>query len=103
MNTRMLGYLLGIILLIEAALMAFPTAVAAIYGEAVWPFLVTMAALIVIAAPFVIFKPKDTGIYAREGFVCVGAALLCLSLSIEMYREAQAEKQKKSAGDSNNG
>ena len=79
MNYRMLGYLLGIILLIEAALMALPTVVSAIYGEAVWPFLVTMAALIVIAAPFVIFKPKDTGIYAREGFVCVGAAWILMS------------------------
>lgn len=79
MNYRMLGYLLGIILLIEAALMALPALVAVIYGESVWPFLVTMAVLVAASAPFVIFKPKDTGIYAREGFVCVGAAWILMS------------------------
>ena len=39
MNYRMIGYLLGILLLIEAVLMLLPSAVALVYGESVVPFL----------------------------------------------------------------
>ena len=75
----MLGYLLGIILMIEAALMMLPSLVAIIYGEPVLPFLITVAILFVIALPAVFFKPKNTRIYAREGFVCVAAAWILMS------------------------
>jgi trk system potassium uptake protein TrkH len=76
----MLGYLLGIILLIEAALLSVPTAVSMIFGEPVYPFLITMAALLAISLPLAAKKPKNTRIYAREGFVCVALAWLAMSL-----------------------
>jgi len=79
MNYRMLGYLLSVLLLIEAALLLVPTAVALIYGESVWPFLVTIGLLVVVAAPMAIFHPKNRRIFAKEGFVCVASAWILMS------------------------
>ena len=79
MNYRMLLYLLSVLLLIEAALMLIPTAVAIIYGESVMPFLITVGILAAISLPGVIQKPKNTKIGAREGFVCVALSWLLMS------------------------
>ena len=79
MNYRMLGYLLSVLLLIEGALMLVPTVVALIYGESVWPFLLTIGILVVIAAPMAIFRPKNRRIFAKEGFVCVAATWILMS------------------------
>ncbi len=75
----MLRYLLGCILLIEAILMVLPLATAMIHGESVLPFVYTISLLLLIAVPCVLLKPKNTRIYAREGFVCVSAAWILLS------------------------
>lgn len=75
----MLRYLLGCILLIEAILMLLPLATAMIHGESVLPFVYTISLLLLIAVPCVLLKPKNTRIYAREGFVCVSAAWILLS------------------------
>ena len=80
MNTRMIRYLLSIILLIEAGLLALPLIVACIYGESATPFLVPTIILLVISLPAVFFKPYNTRIYAKEGFVCVASAWLLMSL-----------------------
>ena len=80
MNYRMIGYLLGIIVLIEAALMALPMGVALIYQENSLPFVITIAIMLAICLPFVIFKPKNNQIYAKEGFVTVAAGWILLSL-----------------------
>ncbi len=80
MNYRMLGYLLSVVLLIEAALLAFPLVTAMIYGESILPYLITMAILTVVSVPSIIFKPKNTVIYAKEGFICVAASWLLMSL-----------------------
>ena len=79
MNYRMLGYLLGIILSTEAALLLAPTVAALAFSESAVPFLLTIAALLPIALPLVLQKPKNTRIYAREGFVCVALGWLLLS------------------------
>ena len=79
MNYRMLWYLLSVLLGIEAALMLIPMTVAIIYGESVLPFLITVGILAVISLPGIIFKPKNTKIYAREGFVCVALSWLLMS------------------------
>ena len=79
MNYRMLGYLLGLILTAEAALMLAPTAVSMFYGESVIPFLVAMGILLAVAIPLVWQKPKNMRIYAKEGFVCVAIGWLLLS------------------------
>ncbi len=80
MNYRMLGYFLGVILFIESAFMLFLTVTALIYGESVMPFLMTFAILLAVSLPFVIFKPKNTKIYAKEGFICVGLSWILLSV-----------------------
>ncbi len=80
MNYRMLRYLLGCILLIEAILMCLPLAVSLISHEDVMPFVYTIAILLMISLPCVILKPKNTQIYAREGFVCVSAAWILLAI-----------------------
>ena len=76
----MLRYLLGCILLIEAILLLLPLATAMIYKEDILPFVYTICILLVISVPCVILKPKNTHIYAREGFICVSAAWILLSV-----------------------
>ena len=80
MNYRMLGYLFGIIMLIEAALMTLPMIVSLIFGESPVPFLLTVAVLIALSLPLILRKPKDTRIYAKEGFVTAAGAWVLLSL-----------------------
>ena len=80
MNYKMLGYLFGIIMLIEAALMLLPAIVSLLFGESALPFLLTIFILAVIALPLVWRKPRDTRIYAKEGFVASAGAWLLLSL-----------------------
>lgn len=79
MNYRMLGYLLGLILSTEAALLLAPSLVALIYADPVWPFLITIAILLLVAVPLVLQRPKNTRIYAKEGFVCVALGWILLS------------------------
>ncbi|MBQ8174299.1 MAG: TrkH family potassium uptake protein [Clostridia bacterium] len=79
MNYRMIGYLLGVILAIEAALLLFPLLVALIYGESMAPYLLTILILAVASVLLMLLKPKNTRIYAKEGFVCVAAAWILLS------------------------
>ena len=79
MNYRMIGYLLSIIMLIEAAFMTLPMITAFCYGESILPFLYTMCILAALALPSMIFKPKNKQIYAKEGFVCVAASWIVLS------------------------
>ena len=80
MNTRMIRYLLSITLLIEAGLLTLPLIVARIYGESATPFLIPIIILLVISLPAVFFKPYNTRIYAKDGFVCVASAWLLMSL-----------------------
>ncbi|MCH5183459.1 MAG: TrkH family potassium uptake protein, partial [Oscillospiraceae bacterium] len=79
MNRRMVGYLLGTILLIEAALLIVPMLTALIYGESVLPFVFTILLLLAFALPAKLLRPKDKRIYAKEGFVIVGGAWLLMS------------------------
>lgn len=79
MNYRMLAYLLGLILLIEAAMLSLPMAIALIYGESILPFALTMAVLIAVATPFILRKPKNARIYAKDGYVCVASSWILLS------------------------
>ncbi len=80
MNRRMVVFLLGRILLLEAALMVPSVLVGLIYREAItWCFLPAMGVLALLGL-FGIKKPKDTTIYAREGFLTVAAAWVLMSL-----------------------
>lgn len=75
----MIGYLLSVILLIEAALILLPMTVALVYGESAAPFLITVAILVLVSAPFVFFRPKNRKIYAKDGFVVVAASWILMS------------------------
>ena len=81
MNKRMLGYLFGVLLLIEAALLLLPLLVAVIYREPILPFVITVIALLAVGLPLIFLKPKtDRRLYAREGFVCAAGSWILLSL-----------------------
>ena len=75
----MIGYLLSIIMLLEAAFMTLPMITAVCYGESILPFLYTIGILVALALPSMIFKPKNKQIFAKEGFVCVAASWIVLS------------------------
>ena len=77
----MLGYLFGVLLLIEAALLLLPLLVALVYHEELSPFLYTIAALCAVGFPLLFIKPKSNRrLYARDGFVCAAGSWVLLSL-----------------------
>lgn len=81
MNKRMIFYVLGFIMLAESMLMLIPLLIAISEQEnAIYGFLITILALIVIGGLLVIKKPKNTAIYAREGFVIVAVSWITMSL-----------------------
>lgn len=80
MNYKMIGYVLGRIFLVEAALMLLPTVTAIIYSESVIPFLIPIFLLIVVGGVFGLRKPQKTSIFAREGFVVVSLAWILMSV-----------------------
>lgn len=81
MNRRMVFYLTGKMILVEAALMLLPLSVAIIYqNNSMWAFAITIAiALVTGSGLSLISKPGNKVIYAKEGFVIV--AIVWLSLS----------------------
>ena len=80
MNYRMIGFVIGRILLTEAALLMLPTAVAAVYGEAVLPFLIPALLLTVIGLALGLRAPKRSSLYARDGFAVVALAWVLMSV-----------------------
>ncbi len=82
MNRRMVVFLLSRILFFEALLMLPSFAVGLIYGEtgtAALSFLPVIGVLALLGL-LGLKKPKNTAIYAREGFVTVAAAWVLMSL-----------------------
>ena len=81
MNRKMIGRILGLVLLIYAALMLLPMAAGLCYGERVGGF--AISALVTAAAGFALtrVRPGTTDIYAREGFIAVGLAWILMGLS----------------------
>ena len=82
MNRKMIFHTLGRLLQIEAGLLMLPLIVSLIYKEScALAFLIT--ALVSLALGFLLvllFKPKDTAIYAREGFVITAFAWILMSM-----------------------
>lgn len=81
MNFRLVFRVLGLILLIEAALMLLPCAVALIYGEAtglnfLWAILIAAA----VGFPLSRIPVRERNMFARDGFVIVGLAWVMFSL-----------------------
>lgn len=81
MNYRIIVYLSGVILLIEAAFMLLPLLIAWIYGESSGIcFLITMAAAGLLGFVMTRRKPAKRTMYAREGYVITALAWIVISL-----------------------
>lgn len=81
MNYKMIRYIIGWLIVFESAFMLIPTLVALIYQErAVFSFLISIGLGMLVGALLVVKKPKNTTMYAREGFVTVSISWLVLSI-----------------------
>ena len=81
MNKKMMRYVLGRLLLVEAALMALPLSVMLIYGEysQLHAMLIPMALLALLGTLAISFKPREQALGAKDGFVIVGLSWILLS------------------------
>ncbi len=82
MNYKMIRHILGRLMLVESALMLLPLIVMLIYGEfsMLYSMLIPMAMLAVLGSLSVMFKPTDTDLHAKDGFVTVGLSWIVLSV-----------------------
>lgn len=80
MNRRMIAYILGRILLVEAALLALPMLVAMLYRESAEPFLIPMLTLVLCGALLGRISPRSRALYARDGLAIVALAWIAMSL-----------------------
>lgn len=74
----MIGFVIGRILWTEAALLLLPALAALLYGESAIPFLVPILLLLIAGLPFC-KKPRQTSLYARDGFAVVALAWVLMS------------------------
>lgn len=79
MNFRMIGYIMGRILLVEAVLMLLPLMAAVVYRESLFPFLIPMALLACLGLLLGAKKPKQNALYAREGLAVVALTWIFMS------------------------
>lgn len=79
MNYRMIGFILGKMLRIEAALMLLPGLVSLLYGERTGFAFLIVSVLLTLCSFILARKPSNTSIYAKEGFVIVALAWICWS------------------------
>lgn len=80
MNYRLLGKILGNILLVEGAAMLIPVIVALIYGESPLHFLLAIGIAVTIGFPLSRIKKREKTMRMRDGFITVGLAWVALSL-----------------------
>lgn len=81
MNYKMIRYIIGWLIVFESVFMLIPTLVALVYQErAVFSFLISIGLGMLVGALLVVKKPKNTTMYAREGFVTVSISWLVLSI-----------------------
>ena len=76
----MIRFVIGRILLTEAALLLVPLVTALLYGESLNPFLCTIFLLVLASWPLCARKPGKTALYARDGFAVVALAWIAMSL-----------------------
>lgn len=80
MNYRMVLNILGKVFLLEAFLLIFPMVIGIYYNEnTLTAYLIPMAVLVLLGAPFSLLRVKDKSIYAKEGFVVVSLAWILMS------------------------
>lgn len=81
MNRKMIVHTVGRMVLLEAGILVLPLLVSALYRETcIWAFLLTILLAAVVGLPITLFcKPKNSLIYAKEGFVIVAMTWLAFS------------------------
>ncbi len=81
MNYRIITYVLGCVLNIEAAAMVLPFLCSLIYDEQIkWVFPVCIAICLIVGLPLIVSKPKDKNMFAKEGFVAVALSWITMSI-----------------------
>jgi trk system potassium uptake protein TrkH len=81
MNYKVITYIIGWVLTIEAALMLLPIFVGLIYREvSVTSFLISAALCLAIGLLLIWKKPKNQHFYIREGFVTVAMCWIIMSI-----------------------
>ena len=81
MNTSIIRYVIGWVMVIEGLLMALPCAVAIVYGEGEgWYFAAVAAAALLLGLLITRRRPSSNVFYIREG--CVSTALCWIVLSL---------------------
>ncbi|MDO4477898.1 MAG: TrkH family potassium uptake protein [Lachnospiraceae bacterium] len=81
MNYRVVFYILGWILRLQAALLLLPAVVGLIYQEmSGLSYLITAVIALILSFLMAAKKPENRQIYAREGYAIVGLAWLVMSL-----------------------
>jgi trk system potassium uptake protein TrkH len=81
MNGRFVLYLLGWLLLMEAAFICLPLFAAAIFGEPARPYLATIGLAVLAGVALIrLARPASRDIRPREGFLVVGGAWVVVSL-----------------------
>ena len=80
MNYRVLGRILGLALVTEAALMVPSMLIGLYHGESILGFSTTIGILLIVGMLLLSFKPKDNNIFAREGFLGVSFSWILLSM-----------------------
>ena len=80
MNYKMVGRVLGMVLLCLAGLMLVPLLAGIIYGENVRPFVLCIALNLALGLALASIKPDSTDLFARDGFLAVGLAWMIMSL-----------------------
>lgn len=83
MNKRMIFHILGMLLILEAALLLLPALVALIYGEqAGWYYLFTAAGAVLVGLALrTACRPSRKTIYARDGLITVALGWIVISLA----------------------
>lgn len=82
MNKRLIINLTSKVIFSEALLLLFPALVSFYYGEklAAVSFLLVSLITALLCIPFLLIRPKDTELFARDGFFIVALSWICLSL-----------------------
>ena len=81
MNYKMIKYVIGWILLFEAIFLMLPAVTALIYKESViFDILISTLICAALGGILVLFKPKNTLLFSREGFVIVSLSWIVMSI-----------------------
>ncbi|MBE7022436.1 MAG: TrkH family potassium uptake protein [Ruminococcaceae bacterium] len=81
MNYKMVGYIIGRIMVIMAILMCLPFIVALLHREdTIFGFALAILCQLIIGFAFSVKKPKNTELYAKEGLVIVALVWILTSL-----------------------